>query len=412
MATRFWKNCTGNVAVIYALSVIPILAASVGAIDLFSINRKADELQNKLDLSALEISTKYFSGMSQNELEELGRNIFMAHFDNITDAEKADYEYKDGLFDSFGAKVEPEGPDSYVTVQSAAFHEGMLGWSMDWVARRKSVVRIRPGDPACVLALDRNASQAIKIQGSSHVRMDGCVMASNSRSASAIYRGGSAKLTVDCVTTVGGTVGLTSDSNSVLDCDAPREYQYPSLDPLFGTELPTTTACGRLSGGKTKTLSPGTYCGERISGDVTLEPGTYILRGGEVALGGNGRLVGHGVTIFLLENAKFSISANQTVQLSPPTSGPYAGITLFQPTSNVSPLTINGGVDSLVTGFIYAPGAHVFMAGNSTTTGSGDCIRIVGNTIEMTGNSDIAADCTDELGGRKMYGSRHISLFR
>jgi hypothetical protein len=45
-------------------------------------------------------------------------------------------------------------------------------------------------------------------------------------------------------------------------------------------------------------------------------------------------------------------------------------------------------------------------------TGAGACIRVIGNTIEMTGNSSVAADCEGKLGGRELYASREIRLVR
>jgi hypothetical protein len=75
-------------------------------------------------------------------------------------------------------------------------------------------------------------------------------------------------------------------------------------------------------------------------------------------------------------------------------------------------LSINGTSASKLTGFIYAPGAHVFYAGNSNMAGSGDCIRVIGDTIEMTGNSKLAANCNAALGNRDMYAGRVIMLVR
>ena len=45
-------------------------------------------------------------------------------------------------------------------------------------------------------------------------------------------------------------------------------------------------------------------------------------------------------------------------------------------------------------------------------TGIGDCIRIIGNTVEMTGNSSVAGSCDAQLGGRKMYAGRVILLVK
>ena len=145
---------------------------------------------------------------------------------------------------------------------------------------------------------------------------------------------------------------------------------------------------------------------------VTLDPGIYILRGGQIKLGGNGKLVGAGVTIFLMEGASFTSNANEVIQLSPSQIAPYAGITIFQDRDNTSALKVNGGVGSAVTGFIYAPSADVFYAGNSTMTGAGECIRIVGKTIEMTGNSSVSSDCEAALGGKKMNTGQHIVLVK
>ena len=69
------------------------------------------------------------------------------------------------------------------------------------------------------------------------------------------------------------------------------------------------------------------------SGKAT--PSTWALTGS----GGNGSLSGQGVTIFLMENSQLYINANEQVNLSPPTSGPYAGITIFQAHGDTQALT-------------------------------------------------------------------------
>jgi hypothetical protein len=113
-----------------------------------------------------------------------------------------------------------------------------------------------------------------------------------------------------------------------------------------------------------------------------------------------------------MEGAEFTVNGNERVQLKPPTSGAYAGIVIYQEKSNTKTISINGTSDSYVEGFIYAPGAHIFYAGNSMSTTDSQCLRIVGNTIEMTGNSDFTSDCTAQLGGREMFAGRYMSIVR
>lgn len=403
----FSQSRDGNFAVLTAIVSLPLFAAVAAVIDLVSVENKADKLQHSLDTAALVIATQYYSGMSDAELETIGNDFFGSNI-NVGYTKAGGFEYVSDL----DAEATAAGPYDEVVVRASIAHQGILASRM-WKASRESVVRIAPALPACVLALDKHAGSSVKMQGSAVIDMPGCVIASNSDSSEAISRGGAAKVSAECVTAVGGTSGLTSSSRVDLECGAPLENQYPSSDPLSAVVPPSYTSCQKMPEGKgAKILSPGTYCNQTIAGEVTLKPGNYLLRGGEIKLGGNGSLVGEKVTIFLMENAQLHIGANQLIQLSPPDSGEYAGITIYQEMDNTSALTINGTAKSDITGFIYAPGAHVFHAGNAAVSSEGKCLRIVANTVELTGNSSIRLDCEDELGGREMYAGRRMAIVR
>jgi hypothetical protein len=43
---------------------------------------------------------------------------------------------------------------------------------------------------------------------------------------------------------------------------------------------------------------------------------------------------------------------------------------------------------------------------------AGSCLRLVGDTVAMTGNSAVKSDCTAELGNREMYAGRMITLVK
>jgi hypothetical protein len=411
MLRAFLNSENGNFAAVFAIAIIPIMAGVAGAVDFVSINTKGPPPQNMLDATALAIGTKYYSGMTKSEIEEFGREFFLT---NMYGGPKdgVEFDFSDDV-QEFAADETSDGSSKLISVTSKIEQEGnFVGFSSNWQTQRRSFVRVAPGEPACVLALDQHASSSVKIQGSTQVSLAGCVIASNSDASDSIYRGGSAKLAAKCIVTSGGTVGVESNSNSSLACDHPLEDQYPSLDPLAGVDPPSYTSCKHMPGGKTKTLSPGTYCNKTWTGEITLESGIYILRGGQIKLGGNGRLVGDGVTIFLMDGAEFQSNANEVVQLSPSEDEPYAGITIYQEKGNTSPLSINGGSGSELSGFVYAPSAHVFYAGNASMSGTGDCIRIVGNTIELTGNSNVSSNCDAQLGGREMNAGRKLSLVR
>ncbi|WP_395446393.1 pilus assembly protein TadG-related protein (plasmid) [Aminobacter sp. UC22_36] len=58
----------GNFAGITALAMVPIMTGVAGVVDFVSLNNKSGKLQNSLDILALAIATKYYSGMSGDEL--------------------------------------------------------------------------------------------------------------------------------------------------------------------------------------------------------------------------------------------------------------------------------------------------------------------------------------------------------
>lgn len=399
----FWLSESGNFAIATAIAMLPVMIGVAGAIDLVGTSDDAAQLQNSLDAAGLAVGTKYSPDMTAGEVQGLGLTFFAA---NLRDVDQEKYS---GSVSAFSATASGGSGAYYISLSSSISRPGFISGSDSWQAHRSASVKIEPGAQACVLALDPHASAAVNLQGSTNVSMSSCVIASNSDASDSVNRGGSALVSAGCVSTVGGTSGL-SLPNASLTCGTPLEDQYASIDPLADVVPPPYTLCLPVPNGKTYTLSPGTYCDKTLSGNITLDPGVYILRGTTIKPGGNGSLTGQGVTLFLMEGAQIYINANEQVNLSPPTSGPYAGITIFQDHGNTSALTLNGAANSIISGFVYAPDAPISYAGNSDMSGQGDCLRLVGRTVQMTGNSSVRTDCAALLGDREMYAGRLITL--
>jgi hypothetical protein len=146
-----------------------------------------------------------------------------------------------------------------------------------------------------------------------------------------------------------------------------------------------------------RTIQPGRYCnGMAINGDVAMAPGVYIVDGGVFRTNGNATLTGEGVTIFLTGNATVQMNGNARIDLSAPTSGPYAGLVMWGDAANAadSDVRMNGTADSALIGALYFPSQTVEMRGDFS--GSQGCTRIVANRIDLSGNSSFASDCTAE----------------
>jgi hypothetical protein len=176
----------------------------------------------------------------------------------------------------------------------------------------------------------------------------------------------------------------------------------PTADPLTGLPVPDPTALTLRSSSNyqinakgTYTLQPGLYKGGiSISapspGLVTLMPGIYYMQGGGFSTSGGIDLTGSGVMIYNApahssEQVKLTGSGNLT--LSPPTSGTYKGIAIFQDRTSTAIVAITGNGSMNLTGTIYAPKAEVDLTGNggSNVTGS----QIIANNMTVTGNGPV-----------------------
>lgn len=268
----------------------------------------------------------------------------------------------------------------------------------------RAVALITNASKACVLALDPSASQAALFSGSTSVKLTGCSVMSNSIASDAIKLQGSAGLQADCLITVGG-VSLSNPVTTV--CAAPITQALPAADPF--ASLPSPAASNPCQNTNKSTLGPGTYCnGLSLSGNVTLQPGVYVIQSGDLKVNANANVSGSGVTIYLAGASRVSMNGNATVDLSAPTSGTYSGVLMYgDRTSTGGQSTFNGTASSLLTGALYFPRQQVNYLGNFS--GKNGCTQVVADTIQWSGNSTISQDCTG-LGMRDIPATQSVAL--
>ena len=99
------------------------------------------------------------------------------------------------------------------------------------------------------------------------------------------------------------------------------------------------------------------------------------------------------MTFYLTNGAEAEFNGRATIDFTAPTSGEYAGVLLFGDRSDTSSVhTFNGTADSLMTGSIYTPGAELNFLGDFS--GENGCLLLVGDTVNVGGNSTMRTDCT------------------
>ncbi|TIR85148.1 MAG: hypothetical protein E5X21_09080 [Mesorhizobium sp.] len=261
----------------------------------------------------------------------------------------------------------------------------------------RAVALITDASKACVLALNKSASQAALFSGSTSVKLTGCSVMSNSSAADAIKVQGSAGLQADCLISVGG---VSLNNPVTTTCKSPITQALPASDPFSSLPAPSTSgSCQNVNSGKsTQTIQPGTYCnGMNLNGNVALSSGTYVVQGNLKINAGAvitcAAPCTNGVTIYMTGSNTISMNGNATVTLSAPTSGTYSGVLFYgDRTGNAAQSTFNGTATSSLTGAIYFPKQQVNYLGNFS--GANGCTQVVADTIQWSGNSTINQNCS------------------
>ncbi len=131
----------------------------------------------------------------------------------------------------------------YVTLTKTAprnFTKFFAGNS-DVTFQSAALANIENERPACVLALHPNASGAISTGGSTNVELEGCDIAANSISSSAITAtGNGSNVEADCISAVGN---VSVNNTYSLDCPAPIANGPVSADHYANVPMPTAGGC-------------------------------------------------------------------------------------------------------------------------------------------------------------------------
>jgi hypothetical protein len=123
-----------------------------------------------------------------------------------------------------------------------------------------------------------------------------------------------------------------------------------------------------------------------ITSNTVLTPNTIYIASNGLSLSGNQSITGTNVMIYV-PSGSINLTGNGAVNLSPMTTGPYAGITFFQGRSNSSNDKMAGNGNMNITGTIYAPAANLEDTGNGTTDVFGS--QIIANSMTLKGNGTV-----------------------
>ena len=253
--------------------------------------------------------------------------------------------------------------------------------------------------PACVLALEPSAQQAINMSGSAALTTNNCSVVANSTNAGAVKLSGSACLKPSQLTLVGNY----SSSSSCAVTGTVKTNAAATADPYASVTVPSYSGCTQnnyqLSGGSA-TISAGVYCGGiSVSGSsqLTLNAGTYIIDSGDLSVSGSASLIATaGVTLILTSKTnhygKVAFSGGTTVSVTAPSTGTYAGMAIITDRNAAAQNNdFSGGSTQSIIGAIYMPSQNVDYSGQSNAANT--CTQLVVLKLNLSGSAGFGRNC-------------------
>jgi len=380
---EFQRREDGQVAVMFALAVLPLAAVVGAAVDYSRGNQVRTSLQKALDSSVLAAAIDGSSNWRTAALNSFNGNV-------------------NAKGSSVGTPTFTLEKDIYSGSVSASAETSFMGVvGISSLAIRANSAATTAKSPLCVLALNAFDTGAFDMNGNSKFNAPTCAVQANTKASKGMTQEGKPSAIAK---RFGVSGAHTGDGYST----PPKDGSAPVADPYASIPFPSYSACDKndkgldINGGST-TLSPGTYCGGiriKSSSSVVLERGVYVMVGGSFWLDGGSSVTGKEVTIaFTGSDATLRVWGNSTLDLTSPTSGTYKNFQFFQDANDANgrgawvSLGGNGNTDdkSKATwdGIAYFPTQNFWVYGNTVVNINSPSMALVAGQIWVQGNATL-----------------------
>jgi len=389
----------GVVVVLVAMGLIGIIGAVALTVDGGLLQLEYRKARAHADAAAMAAACVFYQEYPTNAGKDTNSNAY----NEAVDAAARNGCTNDGKTSKLVVNIPPlkgpyKGLDGYVEVYvtyyvtrgfSRIFGSDTIPVQARAVARGAWVA-----PKAGVIILDYDDRAALNSQGNGSFTETGAPIIVNSNNASAEVSAGSGAIKASEFYVTGGVT--LSGNSSITTVPTPGEIftgTHPTPDPLKYLPQPTMPPAGTMTqlslgmGNTQYTLTPGAYTDlpNFNTGDVVIfqqastndNGGIYYINGGGLHSTGATLMMGTGTGGVMIYNAPASSSNSEKIQitgnaagivnLSGLTSGPYAGMMLWQDRTSSVPLLVEGNGNFNIQGTFYAAGALLNVNGNGKT---------------------------------------------
>jgi len=386
------SDTSGNIAIVMAL-IAPVLLGFAGAGFDFARYRSAQgDLQEIADMSAL-------AGAREFVIKADGSALSVAVAQEVVDKTLA------SSLISASANVTGDPYEKSVTVEitremTPSLFVGMFKNPLTIVV--DATAQAMGGANICVIGLDAAAPGVVKVENNAMLSGGDCAVYSNSVHITGLSSidSGMIDTALNCSAGgYGGSAGANFKPAPVTDCPV-------KADPLALRAEPVVGACSpvpNIVSGTVTTIMPGVYCGGLLidgAADVTMEPGVYVMKDGDLTITSTARVTGVRVGIFFEGvDSVLTVDQDVTLSLSAPETGEMAGILVFQD-READPgrqFTISSNNAETLVGTIYLPNGRLFIDATAPVAGASAYTAIIAERLELSSsvslvlNSDYGA---------------------
>lgn len=353
---RFGRDRRGGVAVLLAMSLVPLVSTVAITVDLSTWYAARERYQAAADGAAL---------ASARELRIA--NASPQHISRVAEGYVNGSLATEGERPAVSASVSParNAVQVDVTGQVSPIFTRILTDRLQTVSVR-AVARVSGTLPVCAIGLDPAMEKTLHLDRSARLTADRCAVYSNSRHAQGLRVDADAAVRAGLICSAGGRFGrgTSFEPQPLTDCP-------PMPDPLEARQPPAVGYCDPAAPGRrvttNETLSPGLYCGGLHVTDgasVTLLSGVYIIANGPFRVDKNARVTGrHTSFYFTGDAALIDFRSDSEISLTAARDGSLAGLLFFEDPR--APLDRNFKITSdnarMLLGTIYLPRGQLFV---------------------------------------------------
>jgi Flp pilus assembly protein TadG len=382
---RFAESTCGSIATAFAIALPALLGLAGVALDYASFSRQESVLQGAADAAAIAATKELaISSAQAQRASAVAEGLIRAH---IPVEEGSPVTLKvDLLPNNSGVKVTLTQRKQ--AIMSRLVTPALTDLSVTATAAMSGSQKV------CVVALHPKASATIAMDDAARITARDCAVFANSSDPKAISSKSRSLLTSPYICSAGGYEGSSTNfasSKRLSDCPAKDDPLGDRLPPPVGA----CTSSKKLVVETSRTLTPGVYCeGIEIKkgAQVTLSPGVFVIKNGQLKVDDSATLTGRGVGIYFTgKDANFDFLSSVTIRLEAPKDGPLAGILIFgdREADDLREYKITSDNARVLLGAIYIPRGFLTIDANNPVSEDSPWTAIVANRISLKKSSNL-----------------------